>query len=415
MSRKGKRRQEEKAKRPVRPKPTFGRYYRHYRETFNKIFLWAGIIAGAVAIVAVVVLLLQHHSVSLTKGDYLKDARKNMALGYFDRAVVSYHQAENADPTDTKIRDEITMARSRADLSQGGPLSRAQGATAQVLVGDSTLAVAHAGLAQLYAVQGNYNQAVAQAYTALRFGQLEGDTAALLAASLVLTSYYRQEDMYDSAVTYGKQAVDLANVVNDPANILMAEVGAGHALLRQGKLEQGKLFFEDIVARAGASNSYFEGAGKVGLADYYQRSGNQDSAKFYAMSVESALSGAGPSEVSAYAMQIHGRSLRDSGAAGEAVSKFTDALGLWQKVRNQASLVDNLNDLARAYYDLKDYFNARKYFTVAAKLATKYGFRQKDLYSADMNLRFLRSLKQDEYLKAGDEGTSLVAQYSVWL
>jgi hypothetical protein len=59
MSRKGKKRQQAKSKRPPKPQFSLGRYYRHYRETFNRIFKWTGIIAGALAILVLAVVLIK--------------------------------------------------------------------------------------------------------------------------------------------------------------------------------------------------------------------------------------------------------------------------------------------------------------------------------------------------------------------
>ncbi len=414
MSRKGKRRQQAKAKRPARPKPTFGRYYRHYRDTFHKIFRWAGIAAGAIALVIIAVVIVKKLGVSLTKADYLREARKNFVLGYPDRAVLSYHQAENADQADTKIKDETAMARAWADMMQGGQTDHALNATSQVLATDSTSTVAHVGLAQLYSRFGNLKQAMPQANSALKFAVAANDTPSALAASLVLESCYRQTDLIDSAAIYAEQSVDFGNAVGDLTSLLFAEYGAGLSTLRQGKLEKGKLFFEDILAKAATGGSLYENMGKVGLADYFHRSGNYDSASFYAVTVVNALANSGVSEVSALASQILGRALRDKGDLPNAISRLNSSLAGWQPLRRQGDLVDNLNDLARAYSLQKDYFNARKYYLVAATLAGKYGFNKKNLYGADMNMRFLRLLSQSEYLRAGTEGTALVQQYSIW-
>ena len=415
MSRKGRRKQQAKAKRPA-PPPSFtlGRFYRFHRETFHKVFSYTGLAVGAIAVIVVAIWLLQRRSTSLTKSDYLREARKSLALGYFDQAVVSYHQAENADPADEKIKREISMARTRAELSQGGQISRAIDAAAQVLADDSTLAIAHAGLAQLHSGLGNLKLGMSYARAALRFGEAEGDIPSTLAASLVLESGYRQTDVLDSAVAFGEQAVDQAHVVGDRTNLALAEVGAGFSLLRQDKLEKGRLFFEDVIAMSGGGNSYFDRIAKVGLADYFFRAGLYDSAIFYASPIESGSTDSTPNELSALASQVLGKTLRGKGDLTNALLKLNSSLVSWQSLRSQAYLIDNLNDLAETYYAQKDYFNARKYYYAAARLADKYGFVKKDHYDANMNLRFLKFLSQVDYLRAGDEGSALVAQYSLW-
>jgi tetratricopeptide (TPR) repeat protein len=414
MSRKGKRRQQAKAKRPPRPKPTFGRFYRHNAEAFHKIFRWAGIIAGAIALVFVAVVVVKKFSVSLTKADYLREARKDFVLGYPDRAVLSYHQAENADQADTRIKDETALARAWANWMQGGQIDQALNATSQALVIDSTLVVAHVGLAQLYSGSGNLKLAVPQAYEALKLASAANDTPSVLAASLVLESCYRQSDQFDSAAIYAEQAVTSANTVGDPPGFLSAESGAGFSTLRQGKLEKGRLFFEDILSRTSKEGNSYEDMGKLGLADYFHRSGNFDSASYYAVAVVNTLANSGISEVSTLASQVLGRALRDKGDLPNAISRLSSSLAGWESLRRQADLVDNLNDLAKAYLLQKDYFNARKYYYAAALLAAKYGFGKKNDYGADMNVRFLGSLSQSEYLRAGTEGTALVRLYSFW-
>lgn len=413
MSRKGKRRKQAKAKRPPRPKPTFGRYYRHYRDTFHKIFRWAGIAVGAIALVILAVVVVKKLGISRTKADHLYEARKNFVLGYPDRAVLSYHQAENADQADTRIKNETAMARAWAEMMQGGQAGRALNATSQVLVTDSTSTVAHVGLAQLYRRLGDFNQAMPQAYSALKFAAATNDTPSALAAALVLESCYRETDMIDSAARYAEQAVDLANAAGDPLSFLYAEAGAGFSALRQGKLEKGKLFFEDILTKAGKEGNLYENMGKTGLSDYFHRSGNYDSASFYAVAVVDALANIEISEISALASQILGRALRDRGDLANAIPRLSSSLANWQSLRRQADLVDNLNDLARAYSLQKDYYNARKYYFVAATLAGKYGFSKKSLYTAEMDIRFLGFLSRDEYLRAGTEGATLAQQYSL--
>jgi hypothetical protein len=412
MSRKGKLRQQAKAKRPARPKPTFGLYYRHNIETFHKIFRWAGIVICAAALVFITIVMVNKLGGSVTKVDYLREARKNFVLGYFDRAVLSYHQAENADQAETKIKDETAMARAWADTMQGGGIDRALKATLQVLATDSTLVVVHVGLAQLYSRLGNFEGTMPHAYSALKLAAAASDTPSALAASLVLESCYRQTDLIDSAAIYGEQAVTYANAVGDPPSFLSAESGAGFNTLRQGKLEKGRLFFEDILARAATGGSLYENVGKAGLADYFHRSGNYDSASFYAVTVINALANYEVSEVSALASQILGRALRDKGDLPNAISRLSGSLASWQSLRHQADLIDNLNDLAAAYLLQKDYFNARKYYFTAKTLAAKYEFSKKNHYGADMNIRFLKFLSQTEYLRAGTEGTALVQQYS---
>jgi tetratricopeptide (TPR) repeat protein len=414
MSRKGRLRQRAKAKRPARPKPTLKLYYRQYNETFHKIFRWLGIAAGAAALVVIAILIIKKLGVSTTEADYLREARRNFVLGYPDRALLGYRQAEYADQADTKIKDEAAMARAWADTTQGGQSQHALDATLQVLATDSTLAVAYVGLAQLYSRSGNFKQAIPHAYSALKFATPANDTPSTLAASLVLESCYRQIDQIDSAAIYAKQAVDLANIVGDPPSFLSAESGAGFCTLRQGKFEKGKLFFEDILFKAATGGSPYENMAKVGLADYFQSSGNHDSASFYAAAVVKTLANSGASEVSALASQILGCALRDRGDLPNAISRLNSSLASWQILRRQADLINNLNDLAEAYLLQKNYFNARKYYVGAATLAVKYNLTTKDDYDADMDTRYLKSLQQEEYLRAGTEGTELAKQYSLW-
>jgi hypothetical protein len=414
MSRKGKLRQQAKAKRPARPKPTFRLYYRQFNETFHKIFLWAGIVAGAVALVFVAVLIIRKLGTSTSQTDYLREARRNFVLGYPDRALLSYHQAESADRANTKIKDETAMARAWAEMMQGGQTDPALTTTSQVLATDSTSTVAHVGLARLYGRLGDFKQAIPEGYSAVRFASAANDTPSALAASLVLESCYRQIDQIDSAAIYAEQAVTLANAVGDPNNFLLAESGAGFCALRQKRLDKGKLFFEDILAKAKTEGSQYENMGRVGLADYFHRSGDNDSASFYAVAVVNALANSGVSEVSALASQILGRALRDKGDMPNAVLRLNGSLAAWQSLRRQADLIDNLNDLAKAYLLQKDYFNARKYYIAATTLAVKYVLATKDDYDADLDARFLKALSQDEYLRAGNEGTELVQQYSMW-
>lgn len=414
MSRKGKKRQQQKAKRPPKPQFSLGRYYRHYRQNFHQIFKWAAIGAGAIAIVAVAVIVIGKSGTSRTKAELIRLARRDFVLGHADHAVLNYHQAENVDPTDKELKAETAMARAFADMMLSGRAEQPLATAQSLLSNDSTVAVAHAGLAQLYQRLSNPQKSVNHAYAALRFASADNDTPTVMAASMVLESYFRHMDMLDSAAKYGEQSVSLAATAGDATNLIFAEAGAGMTFLKQGNQERARLLFEDVLAKVPSGSAVMVGLGKTGMAEYYFATGKLDSAAALAREVVGSLTNTKGSEVFARANYILGRTLKAQGDLPGAVSNLTSSLSAFASMGLQSELVDNLNDLASTYLLQKDYFNARKHLYVAARLADKYKFVGKDHYDADMNVRFLSYLSQDEYLRAAREGDELIRQYSVW-
>jgi hypothetical protein len=413
MSKKKKKKQPAKAKRPSKPpQPSLGRYYRHHKKKIRKIGTWVGIGLAALVVISVAFVLVRKYGVSRTKADFVREARREFLLGQFDRALVSYHQAQNADPSDQAVERETMLAQRRAEIENGGSIEQTIGAAMQVASADSTSVLANAVLAQLHYSSGNLPLAYSYAKTALRLAEQGSDTTGQLSASLSLLAYFRQKDQFDSAAVYGEKAIGLAEGIGDAVNLSFAEAGTGFTLSRLGNLDKAKSLFQKISSRGGNPPQYLVDLASVGLADNFYRAKSYDSALYYASNVEGRHQGSTQTENSALAIQIHGNVLRDRGDLAAALAKLTASLDAWQSLKELAQVIDNLNDLAATYYLQMDSFNARKYYAAAGKLASKYAFPTKDLYNADMNLQFLKNLSSADYLRAGDEGTAIAQKYS---
>lgn len=413
MTKKKQRRQQARVKRPAQTTGfDLGRYYRHHKKRIHRIAVQVAIGIAALAVIVIAVVLFRKHGVSLTKADYVREARKNLMLGYFEDAVVNYHQAQNADPTDESVNREMAMAQRRAEIASGGSPERAIGAAMQVLSKDSNSAVAHLDLSQLYYGLGDLISTNRHALSAMRFADDRADTVALLSASLSLLSYHRKKDQFDSAVTFGEKAISLAESVGDAVSLALAQAGTGFSLLRLGNLDRARGLFHTVLNGGGNRYPYLARLAKLGLADCFYIAKDFDSARIYASDVETQYQSSTNNEIATQATQLLGKISRAREDYVQAVSKLNTSLDAWRSLGDLPEVIDNLNDLAEAYYDQKDFVNARKFYMAAGKMAKKYDFPTKDHYTADMNLRLLRNLSSEEYLRAGNEGAALAEKYS---
>ncbi len=356
--------------------------------------------------------LIVNRGVTLTKDEYVSLARRHMYQGKFDQAVLNYHKALNADPTDKMIQREHFLARSRDNMSRGSTVELFHAAAQQLLTEFPNSLIGKINVAQALELRGDVSGMHRLASEARTQALATPDTTALLAADLALATYYRTKEMQDSAYFIGNEALAAAEAIDDTFHVALVRAGLGFAAIRLDSLAFARSVFEDLLKYNGEAASSFHDVANSGLADYYHRSRMNDSARVVLERLRQVINSGAADGTTAYTLHVLGRVLRDSGQLDSAVTRLSQSLAAWQGLRGIVDVIDNLNDLAATYRLLQDYFNARKYYMAAGNMAEKFGYAAKNKYTADMNLVFLKGLKPEEYIRAGEEGKALADKYT---
>lgn len=342
----------------------------------------------------------------------IAEGRAKLMLGSLAEAEALYHKALNEHPNDPVARREILLARLRAGVIRGNPADRALAVAEQAVAAEPEAAFPYVLTAQIHETTGDLHHAAAFARQALALCAEQPDAVAEYAASSILAGFYRDQEHFDSALTVSRRSLQLAESIEDNFHLAMASVAVGIAALRVDSLELARQLLAPLRDYEGVSKTEFRAVGWLALADAYQRAGSFDSAR---VSLEAA-SQLGLDRVSAglaaYAALIRGRVWRDTGEYDQAITEFNASLATSHQLGNRGDIIDVLNDLARCYQLKGDLFNARKYYMAAGNLAKTSNLPGKDLYTADLNLRFHQALTQQQFQLAGSEGLELARFYS---
>ena len=412
MTKKKSRRQTTACPQPRPSGSSVGRYYRHNRKQIQKSLLYAAAVIVGVLVIWGVYSLIVNRGITLTKEEYVELGRRQLMLGSYPDAVLNYHKALNADPNDKQIQREYFLARMRDNMSHGGTLDAVQSAANQLNSEFPSSLVGQVNLAQVFEMRGDIDGMSRLARSAHAQALVEDDSTAILAANLVLANYYRSKELQDSAFATGREALAAATAINDSFHVALARAGLAFAAVRVDSLDLAKSEFSQLLDYNGESSASFRNLALSGLADFYQRAKMIDSARATLAQLNHVIAGGGADGTTAFTLQTLGRVQRDTGVLDSARVNLEQSLQLWRNLQSGADVVDNLNDLAGVCRQQQDYFNARKYYMAAGTLADKFSFASKNLYTADLNLIFLKGLKPDEYLRAGDEGKAWAESYA---
>ncbi len=389
-----------------------GRYYRHNKKQIQKVLVYAIVAVTVLSVVWGIYALIINRGVTLTKDEYVALARGHLLRGSYDQAVLNYHKALNADPNDKLIQREHFLARSRDNMSRGSTVDLVLAAAQQLLSDFPTSLVGRVSLAQAFQLRSDLSGMVREGTAARRQAQAEGDMAALLAADLVMGTYYRTEEKQDSAFMVGKEALAAANAINDTFQVALVQAGLGFAAIRLDSMQYAREVFGELLNYEGEAAASFHNVANTGLVDYYHRSKQLDSARVTLDKLRQIIDGGGADATTAYAVQMSGRLLRDSGQLDSAAIQLERSLAIWRNLQSGADVIDNLNDLGSAYRLKQDFYNARKCYMAAGTLAAKFKFDGKDLYTANLNLLFLQELKPDEYVRSGADGKTWAEEFA---
>ncbi len=390
-----------------------GRWYRHNKSAVHRGLLYG---IGVVVLFAIgwwAYFALSNREEKLTKDEYMTLARRAFNCGYFDVAILNYHKASNAAPEDQLVKREMFLARSRDNLNRGGGFELALASSYQVLADDPASIIGRVSLAQLFELRGQADSMLYYAGQALERGRATGDASAQLAADLVLATHHRTLDAQDSAFAYCEDALAAATALSDDFQVAFTKAGLGFAALQIDSLDYAQRVFRDLLAYRGRNGSDFNDIGSAGLADYFERRGARDSARVYLEPLRSSMDNNVIDGTTAYATRVYGRILRDEQKYDEAIEYLARSLEMWRNLRAIPDVIECLNDLAQVYRLKEDYLDARKYYMAAGNLANDQKLPRRDLYTADLNVLFLKNLKPDEYRRAGEEGIALARQLLV--
>ena len=391
---------------------SFGRFYRHNKAQIHKGLIYSILVVVGISVIYGVYGLIVNRGVTLTKEEYVVLARQHMYQGEYDRAVLNYHKALNADPNDKMIQREHFLARSRDNMSRGSSVELFHAAAQQLLTDFPNSLIGKVNVAQALEMRGDVAGMHTLAAEARADALAAADTTALLAADLILATYYRTEEMQDSAYLIGNEALAAAVAIDDEFHVALVRAGLGFAASRIDSLLFARSVFEDLLTYNGEAATSFHDVANSGLADYYHRSRMNDSARVVLERLRHVINSGAADGTAAYTLHVLGRVLRDSGQLDSAAARLSQSLSAWQGLRSVVDVIDNLNDLGATYRLQQDHFNARKYYMAAGNMAEKFRYPTKNKYTADMNLVFLKGLKPEEYVRAGEEGKALAGGFT---
>ncbi len=410
---KKKSRKQQAARHAQRPQGfNFGRFYRHNKSQIHKVLIYAILTVVGISVIVGGYSLIVNRGATLTKEEYVVLARQHMYQGEYDRAVLNYHKAINADPDDKMIQREHFLARSRDNMSRGSSVELFHAAAQQLLTEFPNSLIGKINVAQALEMRGDVAGMHTLATAARTDALAAGDTTALLAADLILATYYRTEEMQDSAYLIGNEALAAAEAIDDTFHVALVRAGLGFAAIRLDSLALARNVFEDLLKYDGEAAASFHDVANSGLADFYHRLRMNDSARVVLGRLRHIIESGAADGTTAYTLHVLGKVLRDSGQLDSAVTRLSQSLSAWQGLRSVIDVIDNLNDLAATYRLQQDHFNARKYYMAAGNMAEKYSYPAKNKYTADMNLVFLKGLKPEEYVRAGEEGKALADNFA---
>jgi tetratricopeptide (TPR) repeat protein len=384
------------------------RIWQQYSGKIGKVLL---ILVPAVVLIVAAYFLIGYFSSAGRAdraGKFLTQAREALLRSRYEDAQLAYHQALNANPDDQALKREQTMFRQRVALASGGSVKNAIAAAEAVLSYDSSSTVGHLLLAQLLNRQGELTGLYQHGLQALELARVEDDPCAGTAAAVLLNSYFRQRESFDSAYHYGNVSVDFAEQTEDTFDLLIAKSGLAYSALALDSLAQAESLARESMERAGAAYPGFVDLANNCLADYFRRTGQYDSSLSYANLTLARNPAYQPTPTVAHASQIAGRAhlgLKNSEAAEEYLKQAATA---WRALAGYTDLITTYNVLGDLYRQSEDYFQARKYYLAATQLAEKYGLGHKGKYDINLNNFFLGRLESEAFLRSGEEAETLV-------
>ena len=240
--------------------------------------------------------------------------------------------------------------------------------------------------------------------------QAAEDACAGTAAAVLLSSYFRQREIFDSAQHYGHVSVDFALQTQDTFDLLIAKSSLAYSTIALDSLAQAKLLAWETMEQAGAAYPGFIDLANNCLADYFRRSEQYDSSLSYANLTLARNPVYQSTPTVAHACQIAGQAHLGLENFEAAEEKLKQAASAWRAITSYADLITTYNALGDLYRQDQDYFRARKYYLAATQLAEKYGLGHKGRYDINMNNIFLGRLESEAFLRSGAEAETLVKE-----
>lgn len=383
------------------------RWWRRNAQTSARIGLF--VLGGLVVVVGayLIITTLGQSKRSGRAGAYITEAREALLRSDFEAAQVAYHQARNIDPDDPALRREQTMFQQRLAQSQGGSTANAIAAANTVVAHDSSSTIGNLVLAQLYNARGDQSNMYLHAARGLQLARSDQDKSGQIMAGVLLGSHFRQRNDFDSAYYYSNLAVELADETLSRFYWLITRSGLAYSALGLDSLAQAESLLRDCVGWADTSYAGFAELAQAGLADYFRRAGQYDSALNYANLVLARYPSYQPTPTEALAAEVAGQALTEQSRWEEAEMRLHEAAALWRKLAGYSDLITTYNALGDHYYRREDYVAARKYYLAATRIAAGYGLEEKGQYDINLNNFFLDKLSNESYLSSGAAAEAL--------
>ncbi len=342
----------------------------------------------------------------------LASARHNLMLGRVQDAIVDYHRVLNELPDNEQLQYEQYLAQTRAGAVSSPGADQVVAAAQRVKNRGSYPLLGSVLLAQMYQQTAESDAAAAEALPALEQAAALNDSAAQVALYEVLAMHYREAANFDSSLLVSKAAIGIATALDDSFHVAVSQLTAGIAALHIDSLEFAGEVFHRLIGYTGISSGEIVPVATVALADRYEKSGQSDSALFYLRRVETRLRPNARDAVAAYGFTVMGNTKCAQGEHDAGTEFLERGIEVYRLLGNVYEGMLAMNSIAACYRDARDWYNARKYYMAAGNLAKEYGHSELNLYSADLNVRFLKELSQSDYKRSGEEGLELAAQFS---
>ncbi len=396
--------------RPRKKRSSPGRIWQQYSGRILKTLMV--VVPAILLLVAAYFLITYFSSAGRTEraNEFISEARESLLRNRYEDAQLAYHQALNANPDDQALKREQTMFRQRAAVARGGSVKNAIAAVEAVLTYDSSSTIGHLLLAQLFNRQGELSGLYEHGSRALELARAEDDLCAGTAAGVLLNSYFRQRENFDSAYHYGSVSANFAEQTEDTFDLLIAKSGLAYSALSLDSLDLAKSLAWESMERAGAAYPGFLDLANNCLADYFRRTKQYDSSLSYANLTLARNPGYQANPTVAHATQIAGQAQLGLENFEAAEENLKQAASAWRTLAGYTDLITTYNALGDLHLRREDYFQARKYYLAATQLAEKYGLGHKGRYDINMNNIFLGRLESEAFLRSGQEAETLVEE-----
>ncbi len=192
-------------------------------------------------------------------------------------------------------------------------------------------------LAAMYFAQGNQPAAVESYLKALRYYEQVSNKAGMVNALSNLGNIYLKQNNFSKAIEYHERAIKIYEESSDKFRTLVGADQIGNIYLQKNNFKKASEYFNKSLKLNREINN------PTGIA---------------------------------YTLHQLGKIAERMGESDKAISYYKQSMRISEELKTQPMLtVSNLNGMGQAYFDLKQYPEAIKYYQRAIKIATDVGLK----------------------------------------